>query len=662
MNTNGSAKGSRRGQCEQIDDPQPGLQRLELIGAIGFDGDVCGGLLVVQRGKQQSLVYPLGSTIIVADIEGKEPQKFLTGHTQDVTCVAASKDGTRLASGQVTHQGFMADIIIWNLETMCESKRFVLHKVKVEALAFSPNGCYLLSLGGQDDGSVVIWDVNKQTDKKKSNLSAICGHPAQVMSAGNTKCVAYANKTDNIFVTGGDSTLRVWKLDVQSRKMIPTDVNMGQVKRTILCMQMAEDDKTFYCGTTTGDILLINAETHLFQRFVEGKELFQIGVTALKLLSNKDLIIGAGDGTVAVLKEGAKKVCKKTKVNGKITSIALRGKGHQFFVGTDTSHTYKFSFDEFKCELIGTSHYNAVNDIAFARATGSLFTTCAREDVRVWHASNKGIVKELLRIKVANMECNAVEILPKGNGIVTGWDDGKIKCFTPEKGKIMFTIEDGHNLGVTALACMCDPKDATFKLVTGGGDGQVRVWSIMKTYTTSGKETYVSHLDETMKEHKALVSFIKLKRDDMECVSASSDGTCIIWDLVTHVRKQIMFANTLFKGVCYNHQENQVITCGTDRKIGYWDTYNGEIRRELDGSKAGSVNGVDISPCGKYFVSGHEDKMLKVWLYDEGEVTHVGIGHSGPITRVRVCPVGRSIISTSTDGAVLIWRCPNFLH
>jgi WD40 repeat protein len=96
----------------------------------------------------------------------------------------------------------------------------------------------------------------------------------------------------------------------------------------------------------------------------------------------------------------------------------------------------------------------------------------------------------------------------------------------------MFNIEDGHNLGVTALACMTKPRDATFKLVTGGGDGQVRVWSVRKTCTTSGKETYVYNLDVTMKEHKALVSFIKLKNDDMECVSASSDGTCIIWDLV----------------------------------------------------------------------------------------------------------------------------------
>lgn len=37
---------------------------------------------------------------------------------------------------------------------------------------------------------------------------------------------------------------------------------------------------------------------------------------------------------------------------------------------------------------------------------------------------------------------------------------------------------------------------------------------------------------ETMKEHKATVSCIKIKSDDKECVTASSDGACIIWDIV----------------------------------------------------------------------------------------------------------------------------------
>lgn len=44
-------------------------------------------------------------------------------------------------------------------------------------------------------------------------------------------------------------------------------------------------------------------------------------------------------------------------------------------------------------------------------------------------------------------------------------------------------------------------------------------------------KTFVTRLIETMKEHKGSVNCIRVTKDDRRCVSASSDGTCIIWDL-----------------------------------------------------------------------------------------------------------------------------------
>lgn len=50
--------------------------------------------------------------------------------------------------------------------------------------------------------------------------------------------------------------------------------------------------------------------------------------------------------------------------------------------------------------------------------------------------------------------------------------------------------------------------------------------------------------------------------------------------------------------------------------------------------------------------------MVKVWDYNEGEVTHVGVGHSGNIKRIRISPGNRYIISVSADGAILRWKYP----
>ena len=59
-----------------------------------------------------------------------------------------------------------------------------------------------------------------------------------------------------------------------------------------------------------------------------------------------------------------------------------------------------------------------------------------------------------------------------------------------------------------------------------------------------------------------------------------------------------------------------MITSGTDRKICYWEIFDGSMIRELEGSKSGSVNAMDISREGSQFVTGGDDKLIKV-LYPE---------------------------------------------
>lgn len=54
-------------------------------------------------------------------------------------------------------------------------------------------------------------------------------------------------------------------------------------------------------------------------------------------------------------------------------------------------------------------------------------------------------------------------------------------------------------------------------------DGQVRLWDIKPECQT---------LKKVLKEHKSPVSAIQVSPNDTEAVSAGTDGSCIIWDLV----------------------------------------------------------------------------------------------------------------------------------
>ena len=61
----------------------------------------------------------------------------------------------------------------------------------------------------------------------------------------------------------------------------------------------------------------------------------------------------------------------------------------------------------------------------------------------------------------------------------------------------------------------------------------MRVWNI-------GLQTQT--MDASLKEHRGRVWCIKIAKDDTQAVSASADGSCIIWDL--HTKLGLLFFKT----------------------------------------------------------------------------------------------------------------------
>ena len=80
---------------------------LALESVIGFAGGVRNGLIMHPDGVHQ--IYPLGCNVVILNTETKE-QSFLTGHTDKITCMALSKSGNLLATGQQTFMGFKVSV------------------------------------------------------------------------------------------------------------------------------------------------------------------------------------------------------------------------------------------------------------------------------------------------------------------------------------------------------------------------------------------------------------------------------------------------------------------------------------------------------------------------------------------------------------------------
>jgi len=602
-------------------------QELELQAVIGFKGTVPASLIL--HPDQEHLIFPLGCTVVLRNLI-KKTQSFLQGHDNQVNCITVSKSGKKLASGQKTFMGFPADVIIWDFDARIEVHRLSLHKVEVKSLAFSCDENYLATLGGQDDNSLVVWEVERGT--------AICGTPAATDTA---QCVQFFNNSEFSLVTGGNYHITVWQFDKDNKKLRPTQVNLGQMKRVTSNVLIDADDSFVYAGTTTGDVLQVALQRALFKQTAP-KKCFSLGVTSSSMLPNGDMLIGTGDGTIAKLCGQTMKIKLQCQVLGSVTSIAPTRDATHFFCGTSLSNIYWVDVDSLTAELRNTCHHERINHVCFPMGYSEVFMTCSLVDIRVWNAATR---QELLRIQVPNMECYCCDFMRDGKSIVSGWSDGKIRCFLPQSGKLSYVINDAHKNGVTAMATTAD----CGQIISGGMEGEVRVWRI-------GRQTQT--MDASLKEHRSRVWCIKTRADDSQAVSASSDGSCIIWDLNTRTRSLCVFESTLFKSIVYHPDESQLLTTGSDRKIAYWDTFDGQAIRVLEGSMEGELTTLSISKSGSHFVSGGEERLLKLWDYDSGICQHVGVGHSGAITAAAISPDQTFIVSGGAEGAILIWTMP----
>nr|XP_033335885.1 cilia- and flagella-associated protein 52 [Megalopta genalis] len=656
------------------------MEQLELFGVIAFDGSIRNGLRSHPDG--QHLVYPMGNKVAIKNLKTKE-QTFLTGHKNLVSALCVSPRGHLLASGQVTHHGFKAMVIIWDYEKREMKASYEMHKVRVEDVCFTRNEEYLISLGGMDDGSIVVWDVLNETP--------LCGGIASKESSGNALSIAAMHVSDTSFVTAGEGTLRVWLVGSEKRKLHGIDVKIGKIRRDINCAVVDDKDEYVYCGTTSGDI--VKARLNMTETNEKSSPLSSLvnpvmigcyskipragtkpktcgmvyagGVKSLLLLRNEQLIVGAGDGTVELIeitkgdatpvKNGStreKLFChvlpcivthRQGHVCGTVTSMVSSYKNDAILVGTARCEIYEIQVSNFHTRLLVSCHTGSIYDLAFPRDHSEIFATTGKHDLRIWQLRTQ---KELLRITVPNFFCSSLCFDGNSATIISAWEDGAIRGFALNGGNLVFAIDRAHTKSVSAVTITNDD----CKLISGGCDGQVRVWNA---------KSEMRQLLHVLKQHRGPITALRVSSNDENLISSSTDGTCIVWNVRNFTRRFALQSNTMYMSACFVPDGVQILTCGTDRKIAYWETLDGSLVREVEGSTIGTLNAVAVSHDGRYFLTGSDNCIVKLWKYRTADAVGLGLAHAAPISSCAFSPNGEFMVTVSTDGAIMIWKKPN---
>ncbi|CAM9423819.1 unnamed protein product, partial [Discosporangium mesarthrocarpum] len=219
-------------------------------------------------------------------------------------------------------------------------------------------------------------------------------------------------------------------------------------------------------------------------------------------------------------------------------------------------------------------------------------------DCTVWNLEDS---KRLLVLR--GHEATVCAVAADATKIVSGAADKIILIWDPHDGHILRTLH-GHSKSVVSLHTgeIC----ASF-LISGGADGDVRVWGPGRDKTVEDFGGYVCQRRLASHQHPATcVSYGRL-----ELVSGHEDGTIIVWWATTGL---IMMTSRVHRGPVRQLQfdATKVVSCGMDQIVAVTDLTTGEAMMSLRGH-TGDVLGIAFDA--KKIISASDDGTLRTWVW-----------------------------------------------
>jgi WD40 repeat protein/uncharacterized caspase-like protein len=577
------------------------------------------------------------------------------GHSHPVQAVAFSPNGRFVLSGSSDNT-----LKLWDSASGKLVRTFEGHQNDVTSVAFSPDGRFVLS--GSADKTLKLWE-----GASGKLVRTFEGHQKRVES------VAFSPDGRLVLSGGDDGTLKLW-LSASGQLVRTFEGHQGWINS----VAFSPDGRLVLSGGEDNTLRLWESASGRLVRTFEGHE---YGVYSIAFSPDGRFVLSGGADKTLKLWESASGRLVRTFEGHEygVLSVAFSPDGRLVLSGGDDG-TLKLWLSA-SGQLVRTFevHQGPVYSVAFS-PDGRFVLSEGTWDhtLKLWESTSGRLVRVF---EGHPRPVNSVAFSPDGLLVLSGSGDGTLKVWESASGKLVRTFE-GHKSGILSVAFSPDGRlvlsggrDKTLKLWESASGKLVRTfeghqgWINSAAFSPDGRlvlsgnaltlwESASGRLVRTFEGQRSSVTSVAFSPDGRFVLSGSSNNTLKLWDsasgkLVRTIEGHQGPVYSVYS-VAFSPDGRWVLSGSRDKTLRLWESATGRLIRTFEGHQ-GWINSVAFSPDGQLVLSGSEDKTLKLWESASGRLARTFEGHQQPVHSVAFSPDGRHISSASEDGTIKIW-------
>ncbi|CCO34983.1 hypothetical protein BN14_09096 [Rhizoctonia solani AG-1 IB] len=485
----------------------------------------------------------------------------LNGHTEGITSVAFSPDGSYLASGSLDRT-----IHTWDVQTgQAVEHPFVGHNNSITSVAYSPCNSRLAS--ASFDGKIRVWD----SQTRQSTLTISAHHSHDISS------VAFS--PSGAFIASGskDNTIRVFDAYTGHPLLGPLRGHTDWVTSVVFS---PDSFRLFSCsndGTVRmWDVQDAGAHDALLPASALSQLFFAVGYSRNGLRA----VSGSSDGTVYVWDvQTGDLALQPLRGHDKGVSSVNYSPDDRYIASASSDGTLRI-WDAWTGQDIHgpiQGHTSAVKCVRFSPDGLLLVSASNDRTVRLWDVASGRLLMQLFK---GDSRINSVGFSPHGQLVVCGPADGSIRVIDRRTGDIVVGPIRGHSKSISSVEFSPDGR----YIVSGSNDTTVRIWDAQ-----TGKQLLLCGGRES--SHDYLVWSVVFSPDGRYVVSGSADSTVRVWDAQTGtlILGPLRAHTNSVRCVDFSPDGSHVVSCSKDGTIRFWDMSScaTNMRPHVESSKGG---------------------------------------------------------------------------